>query len=127
MDWHRSLLSDTTQNGPGSPGEQWAYQTGHVTADGEAGRGSRRGGIEDMHHGPGLLDDEIVEQRAIGPHRLGADTGPAGEEVVRGEGGDEAPRQGGIPPGRPRTPQLPPPPTPVAPCQSAEPAAGGGP
>jgi hypothetical protein len=57
--------------------------------DGEGGGGGRAGGVDDME-GAGFLDHvEILEERAVARHGLGADAGPAGGEMLGADVGDE--------------------------------------
>lgn len=57
--------------------------------DGEGGGGGGTGGVDDME-GAGFLDHvEILEDRAVVGHGLGADAGAAGREVLGADSGDE--------------------------------------
>lgn len=57
--------------------------------DGEGGGGGGAGGVDHMQ-GAGFLDHvEILEERAVARHGLGADAGPAGGEMLGADFGDE--------------------------------------
>ena len=85
---------------PPPPRERSGSRSGELLgdqlADVERRRGRRRGGVVHVHHTVGLVDDEVIHQRAVLLERLRPDAAGAGHQVLGpdlghqpGEGLDE--------------------------------------
>ena len=55
---------------------------GHLTADRQRGGGGRRRRVQHVHRARALRDQEVVHQRAVAQHRLGADAGRGGHQIA---------------------------------------------
>ena len=74
----------------GWQGKRFGGQFGNVSADGEGCGGGGRGGVEHVNHALGADNSEIVDEGASGVDGLGANAGPAGDQVGKLQLGHEA-------------------------------------
>src|SRR2546421_5884037 len=61
------------------------YLGGDHLAYRQRGRGPGGRGVQDVDDPSGAPDEEVIDQRAVGPDGLGPDPGRAGEEIVEGQ------------------------------------------